>query len=471
MKIRKHFILLFMCLALPLVGQAQSAHWAITPSYQSVTRFGPNLFKVKTYASTGICDSDEKWVVSLAMDSITNITNGYALAMTKKKDKYLIVYIIRENGTREAVKDEVYASEYPYFVDDRCPVMTKKGKYGYLDPSGQLVIPCNYTAALPFKGGVAHVSKAKGGFSGLLDKIRGKKSGTAYEVGKDGKIVKGMKGGNYLEIDKSGNTIRSIENVEEVLDLDNVNKPFVGTPDPVYTRFREGRGYGYAMNGNVILPSQFEEGETAIDGCAIVMVDHLFGVVKFNTATVSCKVSESGGKLKVTADLPTIWENKTAKITRIVNDAARKEYELAGTGSERTLDMSVDKENGKRVYELTCDKLVLWRSLNKVEDRSKSGGGKGQSDGISVSAPGSIKANKKGVCAVPIKVTNRGSSARTISISLSTGQKSSLQVAAGKSGSVTVNVPVTKKTSCTITARGGGASSSCTVTLNPAIVL
>ena len=50
MSIKKSLILLIMCLALPIVGQAQSAHWALTPTYQSVTPFAPNLFKVKTYA-------------------------------------------------------------------------------------------------------------------------------------------------------------------------------------------------------------------------------------------------------------------------------------------------------------------------------------------------------------------------------------------------------------------------------------
>jgi len=54
MSIKKSLILLIMCLALPIVGQAQSAHWALTPTYQSVTPFAPNLFKVKTYASVGI---------------------------------------------------------------------------------------------------------------------------------------------------------------------------------------------------------------------------------------------------------------------------------------------------------------------------------------------------------------------------------------------------------------------------------
>lgn len=61
MRIKKDLIILLMCLALPMVGQAQSAHWAVSPIYQSVTRFASNLFKIKTAMSTGICDEEEKW--------------------------------------------------------------------------------------------------------------------------------------------------------------------------------------------------------------------------------------------------------------------------------------------------------------------------------------------------------------------------------------------------------------------------
>ncbi|MBQ7419631.1 MAG: WG repeat-containing protein [Prevotella sp.] len=472
---KKIFVILSLCLALPMVGQAQSAHWAVSPSYQSITRFSDNLFKVKTSASTGICDENEKWVVSLAMDSITNLTNGFALAMTKKKDLYKIEYIIRENGTRETVKEDVYAGDYPYFVEDRCVVMNKKGKYGYLDPSGKLAVPCTYTAVLPFHNGVAHVSKAKGGFSGLLDKLKSgsRKSGTLYEVGKDGKIVKGSKDGTYLEIDKTGKVLRSVETVQGKIDTKNINQPYKSTPDPSYTRFTENKLYGYKKGGSVALPAQFEEGERVSDGYAIVMVDHLFGVVKFNTASVGCKVSETGGKMKAEATIPSVWENKAASIIRVVNDASRKTYEMQGTDTQRTLVADVSNEKGKKVYELACEKLILWRSYTKstksedVGDAGKASAG----GGITVSAPSTVSANAKNICAVNIHVVNRGNTTRTISLSLSTGQSSSIKLAAGKSGNVTVNVPVTKDTKCKITASGGGATSSCSTTLKAKFVL
>ena len=195
-------------------------------------------------------------------------------------------------------------------------------------------------------------------------------------------------------------------------------------------------------------------------------------MIKVNSATIDCNVSESGGKLKADAEIPSVWDNKVAMIVRTVNGASRKEFEMQGTETQRTLNTSVSNESGKKVYDLACDKLILWRSSIKTDSPSKGGGGKASSKGgVSVSTSPSVKANAKGVCSVSIRVVNNTGSSNTFNISLSTGQKSSIKLAAGKSGSVTVNVPVKKDTKCTITARGGGFSSSCTTTLKPSFVL
>ena len=441
MNIQKSLILLIMCLALPLVGQAQSAHWALTPTYQSVTPFAPNLFKVKTYASVGICDADEKWVVSLAMDSITNITNGFALALTKVKDKYRIAYIIRENGTREAVKEELYAGDHPYFSEDRCPVMNKKGKYGYLSPSGDLVIACDYSSVQPFLNGRALATKEKGGFAGLFGKKKGK----------------------VFEIDMKGNAREASQVNPEALSSTSTGKmseAYSPNPDPAYQRFSENNAYGYRKGSTIILPAQFESASSVSNDCAIVMVNHLFGVVRFNSSDVSCKVSESGGHLKAEATLPAVWEKKIATITRIVNGASRKEFEMEGTGMERSLDVTVDKESGKKVYELVCDKLVLWKSKDSDSPGPTPPGPKG----IFVSAPSTIKA-KNNVCTIKVKVTNKTSSACGIKLSLTTGQGKSVNVGAGRSTSVSFNVTVSRDTKCTIVASGGGYSDSCTTNL------
>ena len=435
-----------MCLALPIVGQAQSAHWALTPTYQSMSRFAPRLFKVKTYVSTGILDVDDKWVVSPSLDSITYVTNGYALGLLRSKDKYRIIHVIRQNGTHEPVKEELYAGDFAYFSEDRCPVMNKKGKYGFMDPAGKLVVSCSYTAVTPFRNGVAFVTKAKGGFSG---------KNAVSEIDANGKVNK-----------NGGNSNFSIPAQE-------IATPYIATPDPAYQRYNENKLYGYKIGNEILLPAQFEEAENISDDCAIVMVDHLYGVIKVNSATIDCSVSESGGKLKAEAEIPSVWDNKVATIIRTVNGASRKEFEMQGTETQRTLNTSVSNESGKKVYDLACDKLILWRSSIKTESASKRGdSGKSSSKGgVSVSTSSSIKANAKGVCSVAIRVVNNTGSSNTFNISLSTGQKSSIKLAAGKSGSVTVSVPVTKDTKCTITARGGGFSSSCTTTLKPSFVL
>ena len=442
MNIKKSLILLIMCLALPLVGQAQSAHWAITPTYQSVTPFAPGLFKVKTYASVGICDADEKWVVSLAMDSITNITNGLALALTKVKDKYRITYIIREDGTREAVKEEIYAGNHPYFQEERCPVMNKKGKYGYMDPSGSVVVSCDYTSVQPFLNGRALATKEKGGFAGLFSK-KGK--------------------AKVFEIDLQGNAREASQVNPEALNSSFTGKmteTYSPNSDASYQRFNVDKEYGYRKGSSIVLPAQFESASQVYNDCAIVMVNHLFGVIKFNSSDVDCKVTELKGKLKVNATLPSVWENKVASIVREVNGASRKEFELEGTGAERSLYVDIDTERGKTDYELVCDKLVLWKGKNSSVPNPPIP----DSKGISVSVPASVKA-KNNVCTIKVRVTNRTGSACTIKLSLTTGQGKSVSVGAGKSTSVPFNVTVSRDTKCTIMASGGGYSAACTTNL------
>ena len=462
MDVKKSLIGVLMCFGISTIGIAQSAHWAIPPKFQSITPFAPNLFKIKTATNVGICDIQENWIMPLSMDSITYVVNGYALAMTKSgNNQYRIKYVIKDNGTYEAVKEELYIGDNPYFSENRCPVVNKKGKYGYIDSSGKLVVPCNYTKVQPYRNGVAIVSKDKAGFlskdkGGFLNLTK------IYEIDRLGK-ERAIKDASMANWDT------------EMMNIGDLESPYVAPPDDAYQRFLENKQYGYNKNGKLVLPAQFDEGGQVIDDCAIVMTDYLYGVIKFNSAKIDCKVNESTGTLKVETTIPSVWENHTAIFCRIVNDASRTDFELQGSGIQRTLSASVTNENGKIVYELVCDKLVLWRgsSENSVpkenpSDSKKSGNG----GGLSVSVPSVVEAkNAKNVCEIPISVVNHGVTTRTINISLSTGQRSSIKLSAGKSGTVTVNVPVTKKTVCKITAVSGKSSSVCSTTLKPKIVL
>lgn len=520
MRIR-NIVLCAVCALLSIAtAQAQSAYWTIKPNYQSITRFSPSLFKVKTYSSMGIWDGEGKTIVPVSVDSITYLTNGYALALTLSDGKYRVTSIIRQDGSRADVKDELYAGDYPFFSEDKCPVYNKKGKYGYMDPTGKVVIQCNYAAVHPFHEGLASVSKTKGGLAGAVSGLANtaisavsKNADTKVAVGaaqyidakgvaiklqkeigdvelatsfKNGQAMVQNKNEKTFIIDKSGKIIRSANNVNFEFDDyfalvedgngEKANVPYNVNADHAYQKFMENGYYGFKTNGNNFIPAQFEYASDIADGYAVVKTDRSFGVIRISNTTINCNVSEYDDKLTVTATLPAEWDNKTVNVNRIVDGSTRTSFAMSGNSGTRSLEVDITDNGGKKSYELECEKLIIWRSQEKAiaednssyDDDSKKAVGKG---GIAVSAPGPVKANAKGICAVTIRVTNRSTSAQTVSLTLSTGQKSSVKVAAGKSGSVTVNVPVLKETKCTITARCGAGSSSCTTTLKPYFVL
>lgn len=472
----RYNLTLILCFTLSIAGWAQSAHWAISPTYLSISRFSSNLFKVRTTKSVALCDMDEKEVV-FSVDSISNLVNGFALATQKSGDKYKIVYVVKENGMREIVQEELYIGDFSFFSENLCPVVNKKGKYGYINTVGELVIPCSYTVALPFSNGraIATTSLSLHEIDPLLDQYKQSLNLTPADEKAMHTKLKKIITKSIHELDNKGNKLQgtipdiSIKNLTDSYSS-IMNKQYAALPDSSYQLFSENKEYGYKKNGVVILPAQFIECGTVADDCAIVMVDHRYGVVKFNSANITCNVSESEGKLKAEATVPSIWENRTAKFYRIINDASRKEYIMSGTSIQRTLEADVASESGKAEYELACEKLVLWRTIKNISiEKRTSISATGQ--GISISAPTTVQANTQNVCTVKMKVSNHGSTSRTIKISLSTGQNSSIKLGAGKVGYATVNVPITKDTKCKITATANGTSSSCTTNLKAKFIL
>lgn len=59
------------------------------------------------------------------------------------------------------LSESMYIDPYPadghFFAEGKHPVMNDEGKWGYIDPSGQIAIECEWDQALPFSNGLARV--------------------------------------------------------------------------------------------------------------------------------------------------------------------------------------------------------------------------------------------------------------------------------------------------------------------------
>lgn len=322
-----------VCAFLTLSGTAQTVSWLSRPEFLSVMPFSNKLYKVNTYNYQAVVNGRGKTVTTA--DSITFLTNGYALALAQFGDRYLLKGIINREGGFTQFRGEYYATEKSFFSEDKCLVVNKKGKFGYIDPAGNIIISCNYQSADPFRGGAAYVMKPKKG--GLIK--------VTYEEG-------------YINARGEDCKAPSPDTPDPIL---TANKPFKPTYNTTYTVYEENGKKGYMVNGDVLLPAQLEEAGLFADGQAIVKMGGKYGILQYLSGSIDCKVIENGGRLDVSAIIPPAWDDKEARFVRISKNGQRLSLSMVGLRSMRSLTADVPIEDGSHQYELSVDGLTIWK--------------------------------------------------------------------------------------------------------------
>ena len=522
----KHFILcVILCLTLCFSGRAQTPHWLLSTHYQSIQPYSSELFKVRENGFVGIVDNNGTVVLSSVADSITNFTNGYALVLKKEEDRYRILSILSSQRkiTQLSEPETLYTGAFSFFSENKCAVTNKKGKYGYIDTSGRLTIPCKYLSARPFNEGLASVCKGKGGFKGLVNSVVDKMGGNADAIGQslyineDGKPLKlaneigtptlasTFSGGKAFVMNDKGAYI--IDNTGQIVSIEHgdhltfddyfiltsmteprsANEPYLATRDVNDYLIYERNGLKGLMRGSlVILPAQFNDLDYLWQGRAIVKQKDMYGLICLSGSVLNCDVDEKNSTLTATATLPSEYNGKAVSLSRIDGDESIS-YMMAGNDATRTLEVKLPNNipQDDPYYELLVDNLVLWRSSEAATTSrassdegtyTKSKKGSKQTPvatrGIAVSCPASVKANSKNVCSVPVTVTNKGNTALNVKITASTGTSVSITVPAGKSKTATLSIADVKKSKkCTITASSSAGSKSCKTVLNPYFAL
>ena len=495
-------VIMYLALALP--GRAQmTPPWVIPLQYQQIEPLSAELCKVKSNAQVGVIDLNGNMLVAIDADSITNFTNGYALILKKEDDRYQITSILDYTHKVVKISDSdgpFYAGTFPFFSDGKCVVQNKKGKYGFLDYTGKLAIPCKYLSARPFREGLASVCKSKGGLKGffntVIDMVGGESDNTgpslyinesgqairlSSEIGtpdlastfNEGTAFVMSEKGSFI-INKNGQIV-SVEQPRDRLSFDDyfilissdephrVNIPYelVRNQDN-YTDYQEGNLKGLKYNNLVILPAQFDEIEYLGNDLAIVKNKGKVGLISLSSSIPNCDVKVNDGVLSVSATLPGIFDGVSLTLARIIGNQ-KSNYMMAGDKSTRTLEirLTTDESNVNEtdvMYELSGNGVVLWRSTglsnsdydqnettssrrgHNTEKKSSKDNKSKTKGGIIASCPSTIKANAKNICSVPVTVTNKSNVALNVKISPSTGGSTNVVVPAGKSKVVTISI-------------------------------
>lgn len=139
---------------------AKTVSWAILPKYDKLSRYNSDIFVFQQNGKWGMVKPGNIEILPASYDFITPFVNGLALAGVKEGSQYLLQDIISELGDVSTLHEKLYLpSSNQYFSEGKLVVSNRNGKFGYVNPSGQVIIKCQFDKALPFKEGWAPVKQ------------------------------------------------------------------------------------------------------------------------------------------------------------------------------------------------------------------------------------------------------------------------------------------------------------------------
>lgn len=332
MKIQ-HNILVSLFMACAAVASATTAKWVVNPGFVKINRIASDMFVAHQARHVGVLGTDGRWVVPATADSITEFNEGYSLVMTLNDNgEYRLLSILDEDKHVTPITEDYVVGEYPFFSEGLLGVYYK-GKAGYIDPSGKVVVPFKFGAPQPFSEGLAVVAKV-GGLKGTLRDV-GKRLGVGESSnqpmtfintsGKELKLAKSIgdinfattfrggealvrnKAGEFYFINTAGKILRNHKTGEFVLDKKGAvasiypsqESSIDGYRDNVEL-FKEESLFGYRQNGTTILPAQFSHANEFINNVAAVSVGNTWGIiglvdgeVKVNLEVVDKEISDT----------------------------------------------------------------------------------------------------------------------------------------------------------------------------------
>ncbi len=474
---------------------AESVKWLVKPAYNTIVPFAPGLFKAATYSGMCILDANGKASAAAQADSITNMTNGFALMLNAVEGRYRIVGIINSQGDIINVKDEVYAGQFSFFSEGKCAVTNKKDKYGFIDSNGKIAIKCNYTVVHPFREGYASVSKSgnfwgkasfglfgsKGNF--VFIDSRGVELKLQKEVGKVVMASTFINGEAYVLndkdksfiIDRQGRINRNADNVNNEYDdyfsavpagseKAKVDQPYKPTYNAAIKVVEENGKFGYALSDDtMLLPPQLDVAGSFDNNVAIVRHNRQCGLLKLYPAgKFESDVKDDGGNLIAIVATSSEWDKIPIELIRIAG-GNRYNYQLMGTEGTRKLQLSIEQNSKSNEYQLEGDGLVLWRSCDikgpKILDESL--------PAIVLKTNRVVTSDARGNCTITVTVTNNTKKTAVISVKLDCDNDAAdITLASGATNKVRLSADISSSTSCQVTATSdAGAESSVDIKL------
>lgn len=282
---------------------AQTAVWQMPPaSYEKIFCVGNNLFEVQRGGKYGFIKADGSVVQNVEADNVGLFYEGKALVTVRERKDNRLLGVLTSDGTYSAFTQKYYTIDnQEFYSDNLLTVKNDKGRVGYIDEFGNPVLGFDgkYDNIKPFTEGFAAVFKndeyslinKRGVESQMIIGLGEVYGGTnvcndiAYIWDTDGKL--------YTYNVKSGECVKAKEPSDNQPDYlycyNGVSRR--GATVPFKAISYEGRKgiqpykynglYGYIVEDNTILPSQFDDATPFIDGYAVVKKNGQYGILKY----------------------------------------------------------------------------------------------------------------------------------------------------------------------------------------------
>lgn len=458
MNLRRLILFLYVILVFAHAN-AEIATWAIRPDYHDLKRVSDRLFLFQDNDKWGIINSDNIIILPASNDFITPWVNGYALAGMKEGSRYLLKKIIEDNGRVININEICYLpGNYQYFSQDKLAISNKNGKYGYINPEGEIVVRCQFDNALPFKEGYAPVRQ--GDYMKFIrDNYDQNASRNTLAVDfHDGDITAAGCFSNglapvayntdYALIDENGQKVRKIKDLEfnkicksnNTAPANNASEFYVSSS---YSEYVENGKFGLKKGDKVIVKPQFDSfGDMYSDGNIIATVNGKKGLLHINDGELSVKTRVDG------VDTSELEMNRNGVLQPITIDCnipiKLSDYHiLVDDGRGQLIDRSSEfEQNGNSLFATIIPSIANNNDIGYIRVLIENEGivltEKTKSFSIiypvmlavTLSCPSESRANESDQAGATItaKITNDSSKDREVDVVWSTGKKGKLTV-------------------------------------------
>lgn len=227
----------------------------------------PGLIRLKRNGKFGIVDEEGRQIIPSIYDDIKGpSTDG--LFVVKKNNKCAV--LTKENRVVLGFNDYNNKFEDIFGFYDGYSKVLMKGKYGFINPQGKVLISPQYPQATDFSEGMAAVQiKGKWGFIDKNERLTVQPYYEDYKPFYNG-IALVKENGKWNIVNKQGKELHSVSYDEIVLLRQGL----------YLLKLNDKLGMA-AANGREVLPARFETIRVLDNGYVIVQKDGLWGVVDY----------------------------------------------------------------------------------------------------------------------------------------------------------------------------------------------